>query len=76
MDERSTKRVLTMTFVEGESLADIIQRAIRAAGMSSAADFSEKAAKGMKTADGAPVDGGALVGKLVETFGVQIFTPG
>ena len=76
VDERSTKRVLTMTFVEGESLADIIQRAIRAAGMSSAADFSEKAAKGMKTADGAPVDGGALVGKLVETFGVQIFTLG
>ena len=76
VDELSTKRVMTMTFVEGESLADIIQRAIRAAGMSSAADFSEKAAKGMKTAAGAPVDGGALVGKLVETFGVQIFTLG
>ena len=75
VDERSTKRVLTMTFVEGESLADIIQRAIRAAGMSSAADFSEKAAKGMKTADGAPVDGGALVGKLVETFSGCRYSP-
>ena len=73
VDELSTKRVLTMTFVEGESLADIIQRAIPA--RDELGGFFRRRLR-MKTAAGAPVDGGALVGKLVETFGVQIFTLG
>lgn len=71
-----TKKVLTMSFVEGEALGDIIQRAINAAGLSSAAGSSAKAAAAMRTEGGVPVSGQALVSKLIETFGVQIFTLG
>ena len=37
-----------MTFVEGESLGDIIQRAINAAGLSSASGSSAKAGGGKR----------------------------
>jgi len=76
VDDRCTKKVLTMTFVEGEALGDIIQRAITAAGMSSAAGASEKSAAAMRTKGGELIDGHGLVSKLIETFGVQIFTLG
>ena len=65
-----------MTLVEGESLGTIIQRALTASGTSSASGFSAKAAAAMKTSGGNAVDGAALIGKLIETFGVQIFTLG
>ena len=71
-----SKKVMTMTFVEGESLGDIIQRAIRAAGLSSAAGSSAKSAAAMRTKGGEPVDGKKLIAKLIETFGVQIFNIG
>ena len=74
--ELCTARVVTMTFVEGESLGTIIQRALTASGTSSASGFSAKAAAAMKTSGGVAVDGAALIGKLIETFGVQIFTLG
>ena len=74
--ELCTARVVTMTFVEGESLGTIIQRALTASGTSSASGFSAKAAAAMKTSGGNAVDGAALIGKLIETFGVQIFTLG
>ena len=42
----SSKRVLTMSFVEGESLADVIQRALNANGLSTRAGHSEAAGGG------------------------------
>lgn len=76
VDGLCTKRVMTMTFVEGEALGDIIQRAINAEGLSSAAGSSAKAAAAMKTKGGVRVDGEAVIAKLIETFGVQIFALG
>jgi predicted unusual protein kinase regulating ubiquinone biosynthesis (AarF/ABC1/UbiB family) len=76
IEGRCTKRVMTMTFVEGESLGDIIQRAINAAGLSTMAGSSAKAAAAMRTAGGEPVDGHKIIATLIETFGVQIFTIG
>ena len=73
----SSKRVLTMSFVEGESLADVIQRALNANGLSTRAGHSEAAAAAMKTSpSGAAVDASRVLTKLVETFGVQIFEIG
>lgn len=37
---------------------------------------SEQSAEAMRTNAGEPVAGGALVAKLIDTFGVQIFTLG
>ena len=67
---------LADVIVEGESLGTIIQRALTASGTSSASGFSQKAASAMKTQTGSVVDGTELIGKLIETFGVQIFTLG
>lgn len=57
VEGRCSKKVMTMTFVEGESLGCIIQRAINAAGLSSASGSSAKAAAAMRTEAGQPVDG-------------------
>jgi aarF domain-containing kinase len=76
----SARRVLTMSFVEGEPLGDIIQRALRATAggppgspISSSPGFHERAAAGMQTKGGVSVDGNALVARLCESYGTQIF---
>ena len=76
----SSRRVLTMSFVEGEPLGDIIQRALRGSAggppgspISSSPGYHERAAAGMQTKGGVSVDGNALVARLVESYGTQIF---
>ena len=79
IDSLSTKKVLTMSFVEGESLGDIIQRALRAANggegepISSGAGFQQKAAAGMLTKNGTRINGSSLIAQLIESYGTQIF---
>ena len=76
----SSRRVLTMSFVEGEPLGDIIQRALRGSAggppgspISSSPGYHERAAAGMQPKGGVSVDGNALVARLVESYGTQIF---
>ena len=79
-EKLSSRRVLTMSFVEGEPLGDIIQRALRATSggppgtpISSSPGYHERAAAGMQTKNGVSVDGNALVARLAESYGTQIF---
>ena len=69
-------KMLAMRFVEGEPLGTLINRAVAAAGASSAPGFSERAAEGIATSAGNRVDGRAIVASLVEAYGAMIFRLG
>ena len=79
-EKLSSRRVLTMSFVDGEPLGDIIQRALRATAdgppgtpIGSSPGYHERVAAGMQTKHGVSVDGNALVARLAESYGTQIF---